>query len=287
MIQCLPAGNKIPFTKWWCLTLLICMVLCCNSFALHAQQTITGRVASNDTALSGVTIQVKGTRTATQTDQNGNFSISASPTSTLVFSYVGYATQEVAVNNQTTININLQATAGEMNEVVVIGYQTVRRRDLTGATSVVNTSNSNKIIGNSVAEQLQGQTPGVIVRTGGAPGQNATIEIRGVASFTDASPLYVIDGMMADANSTVNTDDIASIQILKDASAAAIYGSRAANGVIIITTKKGRSGPSRINFSARYGIQQIPHKWDVMDASQYLQTVKTQYANSGVDLPQG
>ncbi|MBV9962894.1 MAG: SusC/RagA family TonB-linked outer membrane protein, partial [Parafilimonas sp.] len=165
--------------------------------------------------------------------------------------------------------------------------QTVRRRDLTGATSVVNTANSNKIIGNSVAEQLQGQTPGVIVRTGGAPGQNATIEIRGVASFTNAEPLYVIDGMIADANSTVNTDDIASIQILKDASAAAIYGSRAANGVIIITTKKGRSGPSRINFSARYGIQQIPHKWDVMDAPQYLQTVKTQYANSGVDLPPG
>ena len=287
MIHCLPPGRKIPFAKAWCLTLLITTLICCSSFRLHAQQTITGRVTSNDTALSGVTVQVKGTKTGTSTDQNGNFSIVTSPTATLVFSSIGYATQEIAVNNQTSINVQLQATAAEMNEVVVIGYQTVRRRDLTGATSVVNTANSNKIIGNSVAEQLQGQTPGVIVRTGGAPGQNATIEIRGVASFTNAEPLYVIDGMIADANSTVNTDDIASIQILKDASAAAIYGSRAANGVIIITTKKGRSGPSRINFSARYGIQQIPKMWDVMDASQYLQTVKTQYANSGVDLPPG
>ena len=138
-----------------------------------------------------------------------------------------------------------------------------------------------------MAEQLQGQTPGVTVRTGGAPGQNAAIEIRGVASFTDANPLYVIDGMIADANSTVNTDDIASIQILKDASAAAIYGSRAANGVIIITTKKGKSGPAKITFSAKYGIQQIPKKWDVMDAAQYLQTVKTQYANSNATLPSG
>src|SRR5438045_2918853 len=134
---------------------------------------------------------------------------------------------------------------------------------------------------------MQGLVPGVTVRNSGGPGQNPVIEIRGVASFRNSDPLYVIDGMIADANSTINTDDVASIQILKDASAAAIYGSRAANGVIIITTKKGRNGPSRINVSARYGIQQLPHQWDVMNSTQYLQTVSKQYENSGLPLPSG
>src|SRR5204862_6748090 len=138
----------------------------------------------------------------------------------------------------------------------------VRRRDLTGATAVVNTANTNKIVGNSVVEQLQGQVAGVTVRTGGAPGENAVIEIRGVASFRNSDPLYVIDGMIADANSTINTNDVESIQILKDASASAIYGSRAANGVVIITTRKGKNGVSRISASGRYGIEQIPQKFD-------------------------
>ncbi len=171
--------------------------------------------------------------------------------------------------------------------MVVIGYQSVRRKDLTGATAVVNTQNSNKIIGNSVVDQLQGQVPGVTVRTGGAPGQNSVIEIRGVASFRNSDPLYVIDGMIADANATINTDDIATIQILKDASAAAIYGSRAANGVVIITTKKGKEGPAKITASARYSIQQLPKQWDVMNASDYLKTVNTQYTNSNATLPAG
>lgn len=252
-----------------------------------AQQSITGNVSANDSALTGVTVQVKGSTTATQTDRSGNFTITANGNSTLIFSSVGYATKDVAVNNRSVIDVKLEAVAKEMNAVVVIGYQTVLKKDLTGATSVINTENSSKVIGNSVVEQLQGLTPGVTVRTGGAPGENAAIEIRGVASFTDANPLYVIDGMIADANSTINSDDIASIQILKDASAAAIYGSRAANGVVIITTKKGKSGPAVVHFSAKYGIQQIPKKWDVMDAAQYLQTVKTQFANSNAQLPAG
>src|SRR4029079_6356676 len=163
-----------------------------------------------------------------------------------------------------------------------IGYQTVRKKDLTGATGVVNMTNANRVTSQSVGEEIQGLVPGVTVRNGGAPGSNPSIEIRGVANFGNTSPLYVIDGMLSDANITVNPDDIASIQILKDASAAAIYGSRAGNGVIIIITKKGKDGPGRINFSARYGVQQIPTKWDVMNASQFLATIKQQYLNSGV-----
>jgi TonB-linked SusC/RagA family outer membrane protein len=253
----------------------------------HAQQNITGTLRSpSGEAIPGATITVKGTSTSVISDNNGKFTINAPAGSVLVISSVGYQPVEITVTGE-EINETLQVSNSTLNEVVVIGYQTVRRKDLTGATSVINTENSNKVIGNSVAEQLQGQTPGVTVRNSGAPGQNATIEIRGVASFADANPLYVIDGMIADANSTINTDDIATIQILKDASAAAIYGSRAANGVIIITTKRGKSGPSRISFSARYGFQQIPKKWDVMSAPKYLQTLQTQFANSNVDLPHG
>ena len=288
MNYCLPTWKKFLHFNYYITTKNFAVIIfTCCSFSLFAQQTVSGNVSYHDTAISSVTVQVKGTKIATQTDQNGNFKINVLPNGTLVLSSVGYTSQEVSVNNQPVINVQLQPSTAEINDVVVIGYQTVRRKDLTGANSVVNVENSNKIIGNSVAEQLQGQTPGVTVRTGGAPGQDAQIEIRGVANFTNAQPLFVIDGMIADANSTVNTDDIASIQVLKDASAAAIYGSRAANGVIIITTKKGKSGPSKITFSAKYGIQQIPKKWDVMGAAQYLQTVKTQYSNSGAVLPSG
>jgi TonB-linked SusC/RagA family outer membrane protein len=168
-----------------------------------------------------------------------------------------------------------------MNEVVVIGYQTVRKRDLTGATAVINPANAGRISSNNLAESIQGLAPGVNVRTGGAPGQGAVIEIRGVASFTDANPLYVIDGMIADANSTINTNDIASIQVLKDASAAAIYGSRAANGVIIITTKQGKEGPARVGFAAKYGLQMLPKKWDLMDNRAFANMQKQQYQNAG------
>ena len=290
MKHCLPPG-KTYFSHYSFIARLFAAILFvgCSLHVFAQQRTISGTVTGNNNQpLPGVSVLVQNTTRGASTDNAGRFTIQAGNNEVLLFRSIGYQDQTIAVNNQTSINVTLvNTTDSTLNDVVVIGYQTVRRRDLTGATSVVNTQNSNKIVGNSVVEQLQGQTPGVTVRTNGAPGENARIEIRGVASFTNSDPLYVIDGMMADANSTVNPDDIATIQILKDASAAAIYGSRAANGVVIITTKKGRSGPSRINFSARYGIQQISKKWDVMDAPQYLQTIKTQYANSGVNLPTG
>jgi TonB-linked SusC/RagA family outer membrane protein len=252
------------------------------------QQAITGRVTNEfNQPLANVSVQVKGSSQGTMTDSNGTYLLTASPTATLLFSYVGYAEQEININGRTTLDVILSNTSATLNDVVVIGYQTVQRKDLTGAIATINQVNTNKVITNSIGESIQGLAPGVTVRTGGAPGQNPVIEIRGVASFTNSNPLYVIDGMIADANSTINSDDVASIQILKDASAAAIYGSRAANGVIIITTKRGRQGPSKIFVSARYGIQQIPKKWDVMNAPEYLQTVKTQYANSDMPLPQG
>ncbi len=271
-------------------TVLLLIGFLIVSLSVFAQQgAVSGTVTGNNNQpLPGVSILVQNTTRGTATDNNGRFSIAAASGDILLFRSIGYKDQTVTVGSQNTITVAMvNATDSTLNDVVVIGYQTVRRRDLTGATSVVNTENTSKIIAASVGETLQGAVPGVTVRNSGVPGGAPAIEIRGVASFSDANPLYVIDGMLADANSTVNTDDIATIQVLKDASAAAIYGSRAGNGVIIITTKKGRSGPSRINFSAKYGIQQIPKTWDVMDASQYVQTIKTQFANSNQAVPVG
>ncbi len=255
------------------------------SLPTYAQQIVRGTLRSpSGEPIAGATVTVKETNKMTQTSEAGQFSIEAAPGNTLVFSSVGFATREVAVG-EGDINEVLQLSDSSLNEVVVIGYQTVRKKDLTGAVSVVNPANANRVTSNSVAESIQGLAPGVTVRTGGAPGQNAVIEIRGAASFTNTSPLYVIDGMIADANSTINSNDVESIQILKDASAAAIYGSRAANGVVIITTKKGKEGPARIGVSARVGIQQIPKRWDVMNNVEYADLKKVQYQNSGLTPP--
>jgi TonB-dependent SusC/RagA subfamily outer membrane receptor len=179
-------------------------------------------------------------------------------------SYVGYGAQEVAVGAGDVVNVSLQSANNNMNEVVVIGYQTVRRRDLTGATSVVNTQSAQKNASRSLPEQLQGLAAGVAVRTGGAPGQEAVVRVRGLSTFSGSgSPLYIIDGMFSDPNTTVSPNDIETIQILKDASAAAIYGSRAANGVIIITTKRGKDGPMKVTASARYSASTIAKTYDM------------------------
>ncbi|HTM93151.1 MAG TPA: carboxypeptidase-like regulatory domain-containing protein, partial [Flavisolibacter sp.] len=257
------------------------------SLSIFAQQNIRGVLRTpTGEPLIGATVAVKGSNTSTTTNSNGEFAINAPVGSTLVISFIGYTTQEVPVTDTNLINVQMQTSNQEL-QAVVIGYQTVRRRDLTGATGVINMNNANRVTAQSVGEAIQGLVPGVTVRNGGRPGAESTIEIRGVSNFGVSRPLFVIDGMLADANVTVNPDDIASIQVLKDASAAAIYGSRAGNGVVIITTKKGKEGPAKISFSARYGIQQIPKKWDVMNASQFLATIQQQFQNSGATLPAG
>ena len=257
------------------------------SLGAFAQRVISGTLKSpTGEPLSGASVTIKGTKKYTVADAKGTFTIDAPEGSTLVISFVGYKTKEVTARG-TAINETLDVGEDVLSDVVVIGYQTVRKKDLTGAAGVVNMADANKISSQSVGEAIQGLVPGVTVRNGGAPGSNAAIEIRGVANFGNSSPLYVIDGMLTDANTTVNPDDVATIQILKDASAAAIYGSRAGNGVVIITTKKGKEGPAKISFSSRYSIQQIPKRWKVMDAPQFLKTFQQQYQNSNVVLPTG
>jgi TonB-dependent starch-binding outer membrane protein SusC len=255
--------------------------------AVRINATVTGRVTDEKgEGLPGVSVILKGTTTGTATDVNGGYSLNVPDlTGTLVFSFVGYLTQEIPLNNRETVDVSLAPDVKTLSEVVVIGYQTVQKKDLTGAVSTISPTASNRVTANSVAESIQGLSPGVTVRSGGAPGQMARIEIRGAASFTNTDPLYVIDGMIADANTTINNNDIESIQVLKDASAAAIYGSRAANGVVIITTKQGKEGPARVSASAKYGIQQIPKRWDVMNNTEFAAMQRQQYQNTGGQTP--
>jgi len=253
---------------------------------IDIQVTGTVSAASGET-LPGVSVSIKGSGKAVITDANGKFSILVPENATLVFKYIGFTAKEVAVNGNPLINVMLDASDTSLDDVVVIGYQTIRRKDLTGATGSVSTANTEKLVSRSLPEALQGQTPGVAVRNGGAPGQEAVVNIRGLATFGNASPLYVIDGMIADPNTTVSPNDIEDVQILKDASAAAIYGSRAGNGVILITTKKGKEGPAKISITSRYSISQIPKTYDMMDAAEYAATNTKAYQASGMAIQPG
>ncbi|QRR00662.1 SusC/RagA family TonB-linked outer membrane protein [Dyadobacter sandarakinus] len=252
-------------------------------------RTITGLVrAATGETLPGATILVTGTTNATISDADGKFSLSAATGQVLRISFIGYLTAEVPVTEQDAYTIQLEEDAQKLEEFVVIGYQSVRRTDLTGATGIIDAQNTSKRIARSVPEALQGMTPGVSVRNGGAPGQEAVVNIRGLSTlFGNANPLYVIDGMFADANTTVNPNDVETIQVLKDASAAAIYGSRAANGVIIITTKKGKEGALKVDASARFGLSSIPKRWDMMNAAEYVATNTRAYQAAGYALQPG
>jgi len=254
--------------------------------SVFAQEAIKGTLrSSTGEPLSGASVSIRGTNTSVVTNSRGEFSINAPSGSVLVVTHVGYSPQEVSVTGTGPLRIELQPTNQELQQVVVIGYQTVRKRDLTGATSVINAQNTQRLASRSLPEQLQGMAAGVIVRTGGAPGQEAVVNIRGLSTvFGSGSPLYVIDGMFSDPNTTVNPNDIESIQVLKDASAAAIYGSRAANGVIIITTKRGREGPMKVTASARYSRSMVPNTYDMMSGSEYVATNKQAYQNAGYAL---
>lgn len=264
---------------------------------VHAQQTassvgkitITGKLTDKENMpIPGATVKLKNTAIGTVTDMNGMYNLSIpNEGGTLVFSYLGYLTQEQPTNGRTAINIVLQDDNKALDEVVVIGYQTIRKKDLTGAVAVVDNSKAQDIVSRSLPEALQGLTAGVSVRNGGAPGQGAVVNIRGLGTFGNSSPLYVIDGMLTDPNVTINPADVETIQVLKDASAAAIYGSRAGNGVIIITTKKGRAGESKIQFSSRYSVSKVPQTFEVMNGAEYAATNRLAYQNVGLPLQPG
>ncbi len=295
MTNCLPLKEQITASKnkgfLFKQTLLsLLFTITCSLFTslLPAQsRTITGKIVSgtNNQPLAGASVEVKGTTTGTTSDQGGNFTLNAPADAVLVVGYVGYANQEIPVGNNSTINVTLQGANASLNEVVVIGYQTVRKRDLTGAVGVIDPAAANRNLSNTVAESIQGLTPGVTVRNTGRPGGGAKIDIRGAGTFAGNNPLYIIDGMYTDATPDFNPQDVESIQILKDASAAAIYGSRAANGVIIITTKKGRQGPLVINGSIKAGVQSVHNRYDMMEINEYRDFATKLYQAGNLPVP--
>jgi TonB-linked SusC/RagA family outer membrane protein len=250
---------------------------------IHAQITITGKITDElQEAVTSATVHVKGTTLGTISDDKGNYSIVVPESNmTLVFSFIGYKTQEVSVENKTIIDVNLEIDIAELETVVVVGYGSQRKQDITGAVAVVNTGDLTKSSYTSVSDRLQGRVPGVTVRTGGEPGSIGDVIIRGVSFFGDNNPLYVIDGIPTEDSPNINPSDIESIQVLKDASSSAIYGSRAANGVIVITTKKGKAGKPVVSFDANVGIQQFPHRMDVVNTEEFARIHNAAYDNAG------
>ncbi|WP_375418942.1 SusC/RagA family TonB-linked outer membrane protein [uncultured Hymenobacter sp.] len=248
--------------------------------AAHRDQAangpVTGRVVDDKgEGLPGVNVIVRGTVSGTQTDATGAYSLANVPgDATLVFSYVGFASQELQLNGRTTIDVTLQSDTKALSEVVVVGYGTQRRADVTGSVASVSGTEIKSLPVTNVQEALQGRLAGVeVVKSSGAPDATASILIRGVSSLNNAQPLYIIDGVRQSGDN-INIQDIASVDVLKDASAAAIYGSAAAGGVIIITTKKGKAGAPVINFSARYGIT-TPRTLKLLNRDDFIRLKQT------------
>lgn len=263
--------------------------------SLHAfsqQQTVTGRVtdAGSSDGLPGVTVSVKGTNISTQTDNDGNFSINAGTGKVLVFSFVGYETGEVNINNRHTINISLAASTKGLEEVVVVGYGNQVRRQVTGAVQNIDAKEIKDIPVSQMTQKLQGKLAGVqINQTTGKPGQGMSVRVRGQLSVSAGSdPLYVIDGFPITGNiSNLNPDEIDDISVLKDAASTSLYGSRAANGVVLITTKKGVKGKTTIGLNVYGGIQEVPEKGRIkmMDAVEFAQFKKEYYEDAGQPVP--
>ena len=233
----------------------LCCIFCMN--ALQAQsKKITGKITDeNGNPLRGATVLVKGQPSGVESNFSGNFSIPVPASGvTLVISYVGYETKEVTIKNEDVIDVELNPLKSNLNEVVVIGYGTQRRKDITGSVaSVKGDLFKDQPITNPISA-LQGRVAGVnVIESSGAPDASPSIVIRGVASFNQPTPLYIVDGARVSDINNINVQDIASIDVLKDAAAAAIYGASAAGGVLVITTKKGSGKVPTINFSARYG----------------------------------
>ncbi len=234
-----------------------------------AQSTITGTVSDESEPLPGANVVVKGTTNGTQTDFDGNYTINnVEGNATLVFSYIGYKTTEVAVNGQSTISLTLEEDASKLDEVVVTGYGSQSKRDVTGSVATVDAEELGAIPATTFSQQLQGRAAGIGIVNDATPGGEATVRIRGFGTIGNNDPLYIIDGVPSTAQANLNPGDIESLQVLKDASAASIYGSRAANGVIIITTKKGKLGKPVISYDTYYGTQSASEDVEVLNASE-------------------
>lgn len=274
---------KRPFVMLLLLTLTTHLAFSQN------QLNIRGTVTDSDgSLLPGASIIVSGTQRGTTSDFDGKFELdNVSSDGVLIISYIGYVTQEVNVDNRSIINISLLEDSNNLDEVVVVGYQSIKRSDIVGSVSVVDTEEMLKAPASNVGQMLQGRAAGVTVTSTGNPGASSSVKIRGLNSFSGQdSPLYVVDGMLISSlGADFNPNDIESIQVLKDAASTALYGSRGMNGVIVITTKKGKAGPLKVDYDLYYGFQTIAKKLPLTNASQFIEINNLAYINNG-DAPQ-
>ena len=268
---------------------LLVFVAMCWTTAM-AQLTVKGTVVSDSESepLVGVAILEKGTSNGTITDIDGNYSIQLkSNNATLVVSYVGYTTQNISVNGRSNIDIRLVDDSKLLDDVVVVGYGTMKKSDISGSVATINKEQMARKVPVNVAQALQGAAAGVMVTSqDGAPGSKSAIRIRGIGTINgDAQPLYVVDGVQVGTNADfVNPSDIESIEVLKDASATAIYGSAGANGVIMITTKHGQKGKMNINITADWGFQTLPYEIETLTGDDYARSIRESKANDGATL---
>jgi len=274
---------KRIFTR---ISVLAAFCLLTVNIAFAQNITVKGKVTDggDQTSLPGVTITIKGAQGGTQTDADGNYSISAPADATLVFNFIGYTAQEQAIANRTTINVVLASSTQQLEQVVVVGYGTQRKIDVTGSVANVKGEDISKQISTNPVGALQGKVAGVSITNTGTPGGSPTITIRGSGTiYGKTVPLYVVDGVWYDDINFLNPADIANISILKDASAQSIYGIRAANGVVLVTTNKGKKGDAVINYNGTVGVQTVTNQVEMANATEYATAVNEAYALQGAD----
>ncbi|MGD1888987.1 MAG: SusC/RagA family TonB-linked outer membrane protein, partial [Cyclobacteriaceae bacterium] len=281
---------KHSYLRWQTSYLVFSILLLLLPGLVLAQNTISGKVTDSETgdALPGVNVLVKGTTTGTVTNVEGSYSLSVPASAeTLVFSSVGYTSTEVPINNRSVIDVAINSDIKSLSEVVVIGYGTQERRALTGAVSSVSSEEISQLPNVNIAQALQGRAPGVVVtENSGRPGAAATVQIRGIGTVGNSNPLYVVDGQILNDRSRpdgtgaldgpsgligLNPNDIESMEVLKDASASAIYGARAANGVVLITTKRGKAGQTKLSYHGYGGTQFFNDRLEFMNAQEFVQ----------------
>jgi TonB-linked SusC/RagA family outer membrane protein len=274
------------FSKILNLKMLLIAIFCTLQINVSAQSiNVTGKITdSSGESLPGVNIVIKGTTLGVSSDIEGNYSILAKPTDILVYSFVGHISQEVQVNNQTLINVLLEEDIHLLDEVVVVGYGVQKKSDITGSLSSISSAEIAEIHTVSLTNMMQGRAAGVsVLKSSGSPGSEASISIRGVGSINGMPPLWIVDGVPTSGD--VNPLDIESMEILKDASATAIYGTKGAGGVILITTKKGKKGKIAVTFENKTGLGQMNNKVDLVGASDWARYRSEAYRNASLPVP--
>lgn len=272
-----------PLKQSWKLFLLLGALLTCSQFAMAQQISVSGTVTDpTGEPIIGVTVMAQGTANGTVTDYEGNYTIKADALGTLRFSYVGYETQTIAIEQRTVINVTMQENTSLLDELVVIGYGTLKKSDLTGAVGSIGGKDIKDVPVNNVGQALQGKIAGVNIVGGEKPGDNVTIKVRGLGSINNSDPLIVIDGVPTDLGlNALNPQDIERLDVLKDASATAIYGSRGANGVVMITTRKGVAGTARLTVAANAAFSNVSKKMSLLDAAGYASLSNDMLSQAG------